>query len=410
MHEMSTPTRDAHLRSLLAGLGLLALALGCDGAGPRPIVESRTATVPSRPAGPPGITSEDRFSFTGHGAPRGGDGSVAPPPAADLALDAPDGWEQRPDPSGMRLASFGFRSSPDGDCSVTVLPGAPSAIAANVDRWRGQLGLGPLEPGAEAKLPPIDFLGGRGLLVDLEGAYSGMGGSEARAGWKLLGAIRALSLPRGPSLVFVKMVGPAATVDAERKAFLALCGSLRPGAAAGGGPDPHAAHDPNDPHADHTGHQHGDAPAAGAGEGPLRWKAPEGWAAGQAAPARLVTFKIGPARETECYVAVLGGSGGGVVMNVNRWRDQMGQPPLADDAVAALPRLSLLGQEAPIIEAAGTFTDMQGQKRGGAMLLGTMCRIEEVTLFVKMVGPEAQVRAERERFLAFCSSLERTRP
>jgi hypothetical protein len=38
-------------------------------------------------------------------------------------------------------------------------------------------------------------------------------------------------------------------------------------------------------------------------------------------------------------------------------------------------------------------------------MLGLICPLPERTLFVKLVGPAATVRAERERFEEFCRSL-----
>ena len=61
----------------------------------------------------------------------------------------------KPDPSGMRLASFSLPSDPDADCSVTVLPGTADGVQANVDRWRKQMGLGPMDPAEMAKMPQV---------------------------------------------------------------------------------------------------------------------------------------------------------------------------------------------------------------------------------------------------------------
>ncbi|HVY61478.1 MAG TPA: hypothetical protein VHF22_07480, partial [Planctomycetota bacterium] len=151
----------------------------------------------------PGATSEERFNFMSHGQPGGMAGGGLGAPAAGqgaLAFDTPAGWEAKPDSSGMRLGSFGVAGHPDADCSIIVLPGGAGGVLANVDRWRKQMGLPPLEPGAEMKLPTVDLLGGKGLLVELEGSYAGMGG-EAHAGYKMLGAIRAEEGASGPSLV-----------------------------------------------------------------------------------------------------------------------------------------------------------------------------------------------------------------
>ncbi|NIA14822.1 MAG: hypothetical protein GWP08_12160 [Nitrospiraceae bacterium] len=133
------------------------------------------------------------------------------------------------------------------------------------------------------------------------------------------------------------------------------------------------------------------------------WKAPEGWTQTSPKPMRLVNFQLGPeTARAECYISVLQGMGGGVEMNVNRWRGQVGQEPLSPEAIAELPTIPVAGGTGPLIEAA-TPED------GGAqplMLLGTMCAREGQGVFVKMIGPKETVLAERERFLEFCRSIQ----
>ena len=69
----------------------------------------------------------------------------------------------------------------------------------------------------------VPLLGGDALLIAATGRYRGMA-DESIADASLLGAIR--SLP--DRTVFVKMIGPAHRVAAERDAFLELCRSLEP--------------------------------------------------------------------------------------------------------------------------------------------------------------------------------------
>jgi len=139
---------------------------------------------------------------------------------------------------------------------------------------------------------------------------------------------------------------------------------------------------------------------------PYTWAAPDGWVEARPRPVRLVTFEVGPAAEAECYVTVLGGDGGGVGLNVNRWREQMGLDPLGGEAVAELPTITLAGREAPWVELTGAYQGMRGEARPDWMLLGAVALLEEEAVFVKMVGPEAVVRGERDGFIAFCGSLK----
>ena len=119
---------------------------------------------------------------------------------------------------------------------------------------------------------------------------------------------------------------------------------------------------------------------------------------------RVVTFGAGT--QTECYVSVLPGEAGGLAPNLNRWRGQLGMGPLDEAGIAALPKLKLFGQDVPIVEAAGTYGDMQGQTHQGYAMLGAIGRKGDSSVFVRMIGPEAEVKAERERFIFFAGTLK----
>jgi len=140
-------------------------------------------------------------------------------------------------------------------------------------------------------------------------------------------------------------------------------------------------------------------------ESEFRWEVPTGWTTAPARAMRVVTFTAGPEGAVECYVSVLRGDAGGLAANVNRWRRQMGQEALSEEAIAALPKIPVLGRECPLVEVSGDFTGMDQTTQAGAALLGLVCELPENALFVKMTGPSAAVAAERERFEAFCQSL-----
>ena len=162
------------------------------------------------------------------------------------------------------------------------------------------------------------------------------------------------------------------------------------------------------PHNHPTTEGKGSSMPAAAADTSLVWTVPEGWTQGAARPMRSVTFTCGAEGAVECYVAELGGMGGGVAANFNRWRGQLAQKPLSEADITALPRITVLGSEAPFLEATGTYSGMgQGQAaQADSKLLGTMAASGDRAFFVKMVGPAAAVDAQRENFKAFCTSLK----
>lgn len=357
-----------------AAAALIASAVGCGaGAGPRSVTVGA-----ERPyvGDPPriGAPSAERFGFEAAA------GAVQPstaPPAGAFDFDLPGGWEALA-PTSMRALNLRVAREPRAECTLVLLGGDGGGLAANVNRWRGQLGLEALGEAQVELLPGGELLGRPATRVDLAGDYVGMGGAPA-AGFRMLGLLAVA--PEGSA--FLKFVGPAAAIDAERGAFEALAASLRVRTAA---PAPGA------PTAD---------------EGSLAWTAPPGWTQGPRRVMRAVTFTTDPAGTVECYVAVLGGDGGGIRSNLDRWRAQMGAAPLTAAELAGLERIDALGTTAVLIEVAGGFEGMSGETVDDALLLGAVASLETRTVFVKLIGPRAAAAAERARFRAFVGSLER---
>ena len=142
----------------------------------------------------------------------------AAPAAQDLRWDIPGGWTQRP-ADGMRKASFTVagKDGQQADVSVVVLPGDAGGVLANVNRWRGQLGLGGFDEGelaAAASYPKSRA--GKVLLVDMTGQAEG---SKKR----LVAAI----LSTEGSTWFFKMTGDKAVVAQAKLSFGEFLGSLR---------------------------------------------------------------------------------------------------------------------------------------------------------------------------------------
>src|SRR2546430_2770680 len=69
--------------------------------------------------------------------------------APQLKWEAPERWKEVP-PSSMRYASFSAPAEDGGkiDISVVTFPGDGGTDADNVNRWRRQIGLAPLDPSA----------------------------------------------------------------------------------------------------------------------------------------------------------------------------------------------------------------------------------------------------------------------
>jgi len=157
----------------------------------------------------------------GHG------GGQTPPPPSDggaepmFQWEAPSSWVRQADRS-MRLVTFAPSGSEKTECYVTVLSGDGGGLDANLNRWREQMGLGPLSATDIAALPKVEVLGRPSTLIEVEGAFTGMGGGDAMGDAMLLGLVCEL----GDRSVYVKMTGPTEEVRREKANFVAFCRSL----------------------------------------------------------------------------------------------------------------------------------------------------------------------------------------
>ncbi|MBL9087922.1 MAG: hypothetical protein JNM10_12365 [Planctomycetia bacterium] len=361
---------------------LLLTTAGCGGSEVTEIEDVRERGHAGVPA--PRSTLDQRMRGEMPGDPHGADPHGAMGGAASSGVaytwSTPAGWEPLP-AAPMRAAGWKVTAAPGTECTFSTLPASGGGFVANVNRWRKQMSLEPTDEAAVAALPTKGTLLGRpARWVELTGTYVGMGGGATVEGAKLVGLVA--ELPQATA--FLKLTGPAASVDAEVTRFLELAASIAPGSGAA------AATRAEPP-----------APAA-----PFQWTAPAGWTQGPARSMRVATFVPTGAPSSEVAVSILKGTAGGVRANLDRWRGQMGAAPLTDAEFEALPRAKVLGGTAVFLAVEGAYAGMSGGAgAAGSMLLGMALPRPGDMVFVKMTGPAAEVRGEQDRFRAFCESF-----
>lgn len=327
--------------------------------------------------------------------PHGGASAMASSetPSSSFQWTLPEGWENLP-PRMMREAHATIAGQPDVECYLTKLAGRHGGLDLNLNRWRQQMGQPDLSAEEIAALPKKPLLGGEATFVTIDGTFGGMSGAVTQENFRLYGLV----LVKGEDAYFVKMTGPKDVLATQEANFLAFSASITEGGApVAASPATETAAAPSNPHG---AVPMAEAPAT---DSTLQWTAPSDWQDGGPRMMREVTYEIG---EVECYIAKLPGDAGGVDANINRWVGQMGQPALDAAAIAALPRIELLGQQAPLVEVGGDFKDMQGEQKQAYKLLGALVTTETDMVFVKMTGPGAEVDAQKEQFIAFCKSIQ----
>lgn len=138
-----------------------------------------------------------------------------------LVWTTPAGWTEG-QPSQMRLIDLKFGPNSEGECYLSALPGPAGGVAANLNRWRGQLGQEPLPDAEIEKLPRKPFMGEQAYYLVADGDYRNVGQEEASKDYRLVGLLHA-----APELtLFVKMTGPRAVVEANMAAFDSFIASI----------------------------------------------------------------------------------------------------------------------------------------------------------------------------------------
>jgi hypothetical protein len=134
----------------------------------------------------------------------------------------------------------------------------------------------------------------------------------------------------------------------------------------------------------------------------LGWTAPATWAAKPASMMRKATYAISAAGATaDLAITAFPGDVGGDAANVNRWRGQVGLPPVGDaEAIASIQRITVNGLTVGIVDVCDTTA------ANPVHLIGAIVPYEGATWFFKLLGPDAVVAPEKAAFLDFIKTVK----
>ena len=226
--------RTADLRSLTVALGLLPVACGEPGPAPKPpepIVAKPAApaaatVAPPAASAPPASDVDWKLSGATDDASR--------VEIAGLVLPKPATWTWQQPTMQFRTLQYAVPGAADSTGSAELIfslfkAGDGGPIEGNITRWAGQF-----RTADGAASTPIrserTVAGLKVTLVENRGGYVPMGAPAPRAGYAQLGAI----VEAPGRNVFIRLVGPESTVDANRAAFEAMVdGMMLAGTTAG---------------------------------------------------------------------------------------------------------------------------------------------------------------------------------
>ena len=371
---------------------LTVLSTGCKRDGVKVYhVDKEDGTTP--PAAAPGAMT------TAAGLPLP-DASALP----KLKYTLPDGWQEKA-PSEMRVASFAVsENGKSADVSVIPMGGMAGGNLANVNRWRGQVGLGSVDEDAVQKMTEKVVIAGQDAeMFDIAGTSPNGGGAQR---------IIASVLHRDDTAWFFKITGDADLVEKNKPAFIALLKSFQFNESAAPAAADLSQLPPGHPPMAGTslGNQNFLVPNAstkvtgGMVDNPT-WTVPAGWQPAEPGAMLLAKFAIANAAGAQAAVNVssLTGDGGGLVPNLTRWRGQLGLPPLTEENLStSVSSVDLPNGKAQLVDFTGTDSKTGKPSR----LVGIIVPHNGLTWFYKLMGDPDLVAAQKEAFIKFIQSAK----
>lgn len=144
----------------------------------------------------------------------------ASPQPVGITWDVPEPWTEAPSTSSFIFAVFEAKGD-TGDARITVssLTNDGGGVLENINRWRGQVGLGPVERYQQQPMTPVTVADQPAGLIDLS-APGGAGASLER--------LMVVFIPRPDQGLtwYFKMSGPSATLEEQKQAFVGFVESV----------------------------------------------------------------------------------------------------------------------------------------------------------------------------------------
>ena len=319
---------------------------------------------------------------------------------AQIQWAAPPGWQEQPaDRMAMVNYSIPGESGRTAGFSIMEFPGVNAGAIELINVVRGDAGLPPLPEEEFSRVAEQVSVGGdKGLLIDFTGATNSSNSPTANR-------IMLTVLQRDGMTWLFKLAGDASVVTAQKSALLGLLKSV---SFAGGGQsvparapqftstntkltprEPAPAESPNAP-----------APAAGK----PAWEIPPGWREVAGSEMLLAKFAVGGQDgQAEVTVSSFPGEVGGLLANVNRWRGQVGLPPIAaEDLEKTVSTFDVIGGRASLVDVNGHAAAQGGKE---TRIVGVIWPRSGQTWFYKMMGDSATTEREKDVFLKFVQSV-----
>ena len=131
------------------------------------------------------------------------------------------------------------------------------------------------------------------------------------------------------------------------------------------------------------------------------WEKPASWIPAEGSAMRLASFEIPYSIGSgDLSIMELGGDGGGLEANVNRWRGQIGLDPLT--------KLEINDEAENGVSKLGNYQLFQliNLEKKESAFLAAVFPLESRTLFIKLTASVEGILEIEKDFKAFCSSMK----
>ena len=292
----------------------------------------------------------------------------------------PDTWQRVSGDRPMRVATFEATGDVGRvEIAVSAFPDDAGGLVANVNRWRRQLNLDPIaRQDLVRDLTPFPAGSLKGFTLDITGRAGETDGKKPK---RVIGAI----LHDGVGMTwFVKAVSQPVTLEPLKSQIVGFAHSFRL-------EGPNGAHD--------------SGPSATDVKGIAPWAVPDNWAQ-DPSPSSIVSvaFNIDNAQgKSRVTVTTLAGDGGGLLPNFNRWRRQLGLPPV--DRPEDQPTTQINGppgvSTVTVVDLLAPASDPATRQR----FLVAVLPYQNNTWYIKLTGPDTAVEQEKQAFEQFVASI-----
>ena len=286
--------------------------------------------------------------------------------------------------SGMRQAAF---KTPDGgEVTVVSLPGQAGDLKGNVNRWRGQVGLPPVQNDSEylkeIKAIQVDKL----PAISLE-LHAPEGQPDK--------SMKVVLMEANGKSWFFKLAGPRKSIQSQSEALTQFTESIHFASSQ----DLERSAPADNPSTSNNAMSSAMLPAV-KDNTRLVYNLPQGWQEKPGNPMRKASFEVQNAQGDpgDVSIVTLAGDGGGLLQNANRWRQQLEMAPTDDTGLKnSVKDIEVAGNK-------GYFMKLFTGLEGNGMLVALIER-EGQTWFIKMTGPSPLIEAQESPFMTFLKSL-----